>query len=79
MWNALLTRSIRKKPAENGLGDEMSDKTVDRKSPNYLKSEYAHGAYGNENSVTYERDLKLSGDKEGLKDNASWLQRRVMP
>ena len=57
----------------------MSDKTVDRKSPNYLKSEYAHGAYGNENSVTYERDLKLSGDKEGLKDNASWLQRRVMP
>lgn len=52
---------------------------VNKKSPDYLKSEFASGAYGNENSVTYERDMKISGDKECVEKNAAWLQRRVMP
>ncbi len=52
---------------------------VDKKSPYYVKSEFSNRFYGNENSTTFERGLKVTGkDKDHVKYTASYVQNEVM-
>ena len=52
---------------------------VDKKSPYYVKSEFYRSFYGNKNSTTFERGLKVTGkDKSHVKDAASCVQSEVM-
>lgn len=52
---------------------------VNKKSPYYVKSEFHRSLYGNKNSTTFERGLKVTGrDKDNVKDAASCVQSEVM-
>ena len=44
----------------------------------YLKSEYRESIEKTDNSVEYERELKVSGE-DNLKISAEWIRSRVMP
>jgi len=52
---------------------------VNKRSPYYVKSEFHRNLYGNKNSTTFERSLKVVGrDKDHVKNAASSVQNEVM-
>jgi hypothetical protein len=49
-------------------------------SPYYMKSSYESNFYGNENSITLEREFKVEGkDKDELRAAAPSIKGDVMP
>lgn len=56
----------------------MSD--IDKKSPFYLKSSFESGYHESENSVVYERELKIEGPNATyVKNEAPWIKSHTMP
>jgi len=54
--------------------------SMNKNSPNYLKSSYESKFYGNDNYTTLERNFEISGkDKEEVRVAAPWVKKSVMP
>ena len=52
---------------------------VDKKSPYYVKSEFEQGFYRTEDSTTFARELKVSGNEEDhVKYTAVFTKKEVM-
>jgi len=53
---------------------------TDKRSPDYLKSEYRQSVYGNENYTTLERELKVEGkDEDSVRWTSVFTKGKVMP
>ena len=54
--------------------------SMNKNSPNYMKSSYERKLYGDENYTTFERNFEISGkDKEEVRVAAPWVKKSVMP
>ena len=54
--------------------------SMDKSSPNYMKSSYERKLYGNDNHTTFEREFKIDGrDREEVRAAAPWVKKDVMP
>jgi len=66
--------------AKSQLTTAIGDTMVEKRSPNYTKSEYEQKFYGNDNYTTFDRELKVEGnDQDSVKWTSTYVKGKVMP
>lgn len=61
-------------------GNTSGGDSMNKNSPNYMKSSYERKLYGDENYTTFERNFEINGsDKEEVRAAAPWVKKSVMP